>query len=110
MTSSVTPISGMERSAINSWAVAGACVGVVVGLLVAEATVGSANPEWLFTVTGLVAMPFAALAYLLVSRAYASAGSRGRMALAISGWFMLIFTIVLLVTATGWIFPKAAGA
>ena len=104
------PPSGIERSAINSYSVAGACVGVIVGLVVAEWLVGQAEPEWLFAIAGVIAMPFAVTAYVLVSGTFARAGPRDRRLLAISGWIVLVVAVLVLIAATGWIFPKAAEA
>jgi hypothetical protein len=58
----------------------------------------------------VIATPFASTTSLLVSRAFARAGERGRLVLAISGWIVLLAAVVLLMAAFGWMFPNAAEA
>lgn len=96
----------MERSAINSYGAAGATVGVLVGLCVANLLVGTSHPGLFYSLTGILAMPFAAVAYFLVSRSFRRAGRRQQMFLAVSGWIALFASIAVLVVVTGAVFPK----
>lgn len=99
--------AGLERSAVNSFTVAGAFVGFTLGLAIANATLGSDDPAALFTLAGLVSTPFTASAYLLVARLFRRGSARLRVVLAVAGWFVLLASIALLLVATGALFPRA---
>lgn len=98
----------MERSAINSYTVAGGTIGVLVGLYLANLAIGLDNPTFFFSLTSLVAMPFAAGANFLISRRYRRAGKRQQLFLAISGWIVLFATMTIMIVAMPGMFPKAA--
>ena len=100
----------MERSAINSYTAAGASIGVLFGLYIANSIVGTNNPEYLFSLTGLLAIPFAAGAHLLVSRRFRRAGRRQQLFIAVSGWVAFLASVSVLLVGIQTIFPKVIAA
>lgn len=98
--------SAWERSAVNSHTAVGAFLGVALGLWSATRTLGTEDPESLFALAGLVAMPFALAAHLLVARLYRRGSERRQRVLAISGWVALFASIALLIVVVDRIFPK----
>ncbi len=100
----------MERSAINTYSAAGATIGVLVGLCVANLLIGTGNPEFFYLLTGILAMPFAAGAYFLVSRGFRRAGKRQQLFLAVSGWIAFVASVAGLVLVVEAVFPKAIAA
>lgn len=97
----------MERSAINSYTAAGAFIGLTFGLYVAWSLVGLRDPGILFAAAGAIATIVTAITHWLIARRFKRAAHRGQMALAISGWFVLVGSVVALIVATDHIFPKA---
>jgi hypothetical protein len=97
----------MERSAVNSYTAAGASFGVLFGLYVADLLIGTTNPEYFFSLAGLLAIPFALGAFLLVSRRFRRASKRQQLFLAASGWVAFLASIAVLLVAVEAIFPKA---
>ncbi len=100
----------MERSAINSYSAAGATIGVLVGLYAANWLVGTSDPGFFYSLTGIIAMPFAAGAHLLVSRVYRRASRPLQVFLAISGWAAFFTSVAVLFVAIEALFPKAVAA
>lgn len=98
----------MERSAINSYSAAGATLGVLVGLYLANMLVGASDPGFFYSLTGIIAMPFAAGSHFLVSRVFKRAGRRLQMFLAVSGWVAFFMSVAALFVFIEAIFPKAA--
>jgi len=100
----------MERSAINSYSAAGATIGVLFGLFVANSLIGTDELEYFFSLVALVALPFAAGAHFLASRSFRRAGGRLQLFLAISGWVAFLASVAVLFVGIGAIFPKAVAA
>lgn len=102
--------SRMQRSAINLFSAAGASIGVLFGAWVANSLIGTDNPEYFFALAGLLAMPFAAGAYFLVSRRVMRAGRRQQMFLVVFGLVTFLASVAVLLAGIYAIFPKAVAA
>ena len=100
----------MERSAVNSYSAAGATIGVLVGLCVANRLVGASDPGLFYSLTGIIAMPFAAGAHFLISRVFKRASRAVQLFLAVSGWVAFFASVAVLFVGIEAIFPKAAAA
>jgi hypothetical protein len=97
----------MERSAVNLFSAAGASIGLLFGLHVANSLIGTDNPEYFFSLAGLLAVPFAAGAHFLVSRRARRADKRQQTFLAVSGLVMFLASVAVLLVGINAIFPKA---
>ncbi len=80
----------MERSAVNSYTVAGSFLGFLFGLWASSKVVGTDNVQYFFSLAALLATPITALSWWLISRRYKKAGCTERVFYATSGWFVLL--------------------
>jgi hypothetical protein len=97
----------MERSAINSYTTAGATLGVLIGLWASNLIVGTEDPGPFYSFASILAIPFAVLAYWLISRRYRKASDSERKFHAIFGWVVLLAAFGILLAGVNSIFPKA---
>lgn len=97
----------MERSAVNLFSAAGASIGVLFGAYVANSLIGTDNPEYFFSLAGLLAVPFAVGAHLLVSRRFRRAGRRQQLLLAVLGLFAFLASVAVLLAGIDAMFPKS---
>lgn len=106
----MTTQTTLERSAVNAFTAAGATVGVTVGFYLVRSWWGVDDPATLFTLIGLCAMPFAAVSWLLVARAFRQGTPATRRLLAWSGWVAWIAAIALMILAARQVFPPASAS
>lgn len=95
----------MERSAVNSYSAAGATIGVLIGLYFANLLIGTNDPGYFYSLTGILAMPFAAGSHFLASSAFRRATKGRQVFLAVSGWFAFLGSVGLLLIGIESIFP-----
>lgn len=100
----------MERSAVNSYTVAGAFIGLLFGLWASNEIIGTGNVDYLFSLASLLAAPFAAFSWWLISRRYRKAQHRERLFYAVSGWFVLLLCAGVMFAGIAVIFPGSGAA
>lgn len=98
-----------ERSAIHSYAVAGAFLGVLSGAWLSNRWVGTQDPGVFYALTGLLACPLAGLSWWLISRRWRVAGRGERLFHAVFGWILLLGCAGLMFLGLSVLFAKAGG-
>ena len=106
----VQAIGRMERSAVNSYTVAGAFVGLLFGVWASNKVIGTDNVEYFFSLAALLATPFTACSWWLISRRYRKAQHRERLFYAVSGWFVLLLCAGAMFVGMAAIFPRSGAA
>lgn len=106
----VRALGRMERSAVNSYTVAGAFIGLLFGLWASNELIGTDNVEYFFSLATLLATPFGAISWRLISRRYRKAQHRERLFYAVSGWFALLLCAGAMLVGIAAIFPKSGAA
>jgi len=97
----------VERSAINTYTMAGAFLGLLFGLHVAWSLIGLRDPGYLFTLAVVIATIATAATHRGVAGLFARAGRGAQAFLAVSGWFVLAASIAALLAGVNAIFPKS---
>lgn len=103
----VQALGRMERSAVNSYTVAGAFIGLLFGLWASNEIIGTNDVEYFFSLATLLATPFGAISWWLISRRYRKAQHRERLFYAVSGWLVLLVCAGVMLVGIAAIFPRS---